>query len=551
MQPETKICQNCKNEFEIISEDFILYEKIGLQAPKVCFECRSKNYFAFWPFGKFRKSKSDLSGDGLITVLPNNPRYPIYKSEEWWSDKWDPIDSGQEYDPSRSFFEQLKELQEKIPRPHQTGESSINCDWCDDIWDSKNCYLSRSLSRCENTNYSYRVLNTKDSFDIVLSFNLQNSYDCLSCHNSYNLNFSESSRDCVDSYFLFDCRNCQNCFMCFNLRNKSYCILNKQYSKEEYFSELKKIKFDSYGYLLSLKEKFVEILKSNAIHKENHNINVLNSKGNYLKDCENCVNVFSWENSQNCRNSLRGLLSKDCIDQLGTWHTEVSGDNSCVTGGYDIKHSSWSDARYSEYLDLCYEVEYCFGCIGLRNKKHCILNKQYTKEEYENLKSKIIENMKSKGEYGDFLPYFMGLCPYNFSTAIIYFPELQKSEIDRLNGYWSSEDLSSSEGDNSMGLPDSIFETNISISDKALICPESHYRFNISKAEYDFHKRKGFALPRLHFDLRVIKKARKASVIKSFLYKCFFCKKDIMAYYPYEWGYKNIACEECYKININ
>src|SRR3989344_4297315 len=168
---ESKICVDCKNEFEIDSGDLLLYEKIGLEVPEQCFFCRLKQYSAFWVFGKFRKGKSDLSNESLITVLPNNPRYPIYKSHEWFGD----------------------------------------------AWHSKNCYLSRSVFKCENLSYGYRIVECKDCFDIALSFNLQNSFECLACHNSFNLNFSENSKDCIDSYFLFDCRNCQNCFMCWNL----------------------------------------------------------------------------------------------------------------------------------------------------------------------------------------------------------------------------------------------------------------------------------------------------------------------------------------------
>ena len=216
---ETKICWNCNQEFTIDSGDFDLYEKVGLKIPKDCFECRVKRHFAFCLFGKFRKGKSDLSGEHLITILPEKSRFPIYTSHEWWGDGWHPMDSGQDYDPHRSFFDQLKELQEKIPRPHQTGENNTNCDWCDDVWESKNCYLCRSLLKCENSSYIYRTIGTKDSFDITYSFNLQNSYDCLFCHDSFNLNFSENSRDSIESYFLFDCRNCQNCFICCNLRN--------------------------------------------------------------------------------------------------------------------------------------------------------------------------------------------------------------------------------------------------------------------------------------------------------------------------------------------
>ena len=550
MKSETKNCKNCQNEFKIDSGDLDLYDKVGLKVPNKCFECRIKLHWAFSVFGKFRKGVSDLSGENLITVLPEKSRYPIYKSHEWWGDGWDPMKYGQNYDPNHPFFEQLKELQEKVPRAHQTGENSTNCDWCDDVWESKNCYLCRSLLKCENCSYLYRVLDTKDSFDIVYSFNLQNSYDCLFCHSSFNLNFSENSRDCIDSYFLFDCRNCQNCFMSWNLRNKRYYIRNKPHTKEEYEKKLKNTNFGSHKNLFALKKEFWDLLKNEIVHRENFNIRTTNSVGNYLNDCDKCVNVFSWEKSQNCRNQLRGMNTKDSIDQTFTWNTEVSGDNSGVFGGFEIKHSVWSDGRYSEYLDNCIEVEYCFGCVGLRKKKYCILNKQYSKNEYEKLKTQIIKNMEEKGEYGEFLPYSMGLCEYNFSSGMIYFPDLKKEEILSKGGYWSEEDLSSTDGISSLDLPGRIEETPKNISNQALICPESKYRFNISPAEYEFHKRKGFALPRLHFDLRMLKRIKKMSIIRNYLYKCFYCEKDIMAYYPPEWGYQKIACEECYKQNI-
>ena len=550
MKTEAKICTDCKKEFKIDSGDLDLYEKIGLKLPGKCFDCRMKQYMAFFTFGKFRKGTSDLSGEGLITVLSEKARFPIYKSHEWWGDSWDPMSFGQDYDPDQPFFEQLKELQEKVPHPHQVGRNNTNCDWCDDVWDCKNCYLSRSMLECENCGYIYRVVKAKDSFDIVYSFNIQNSYNLLECYDSFNLNFSENSRDCIDSHFLFDCRNCQNCFMCWNLRNKQYCIRNKQYTKEEYKKELKSAKFDSYKNLEALKKEFEDLLKSDAVHRENFNLKTTDSVGNYLTNCDKCVNVFSWENSQNCRNCLRGLNCKDCIDMGTSWNLEVSGNNSVVNGGYAIKHSTSSIGRYSEYLDSCNEVEYCFGCVGLKKKKYCILNKQYDKEEYEKLRSKIVADMEARGEYGEFLPYNLAPCEYNFSNGMIYFPSVTKNEIKEYGGYWSEDDLSSTDGTSSLELPDSIIETNPDISSKALICPESRYRFNISQAEYEFHKRKNFALPRLHFDGRIMNKIKKTSILKSYPYKCFYCQKDINAYYPPEWGYQKIACEECYKQNI-
>jgi hypothetical protein len=549
--PITKVCSDCKKEFTIDSGDLDLYEKIGLYIPEICVECRWKQYFSFSVFGKFRKGVSVFSGESLITVLPTKARYPIYKSKEWWSDVWDARDYAQEYDPTRPFFDQLKELQEKIPRPHQVGENNTNCDWSDDAWECKNCYLSRSMYQCENLSYAYRVFVSKDSFDIAYSFNMQDSYDCLFCHNCFNVNFSENSRDCIDSYFLFDCRNCQNCFMSFNLRNKQYCIRNKQYTKEAYEEEVKKFNLNSHSEISKLKQEFENILKNEAVHRENFNLKTTSSVGNYMTGCDKCVNVFSWEDSQNCRNCMRGLRCKDSIDQAFAWNTELSGDNGAVDAGYELKHSARSEARYSEYVDLCHEVEYCFGCVGLHNKKYCILNKEYSPEKYEELKSKIIADMKDRGEYGKFLPYSMSLCEYNFSTGIMYFPNITKEEILSKGGYWLDEDLSSSDGVSSIVfLPDSISETDQDTIQQALICPETGYRFNISQSEYEFHKRKSFALPRLHFDRRIMSKIVKMSPIRSTPYLCYYCKKGINAYYPPEWGYQKIACEECYKQNI-
>jgi len=333
-----------------------------------------------------------------------------------------------------------------------------------------------------------------------------------------------------------------------NLRNKQYHIRNKQYTKEEYFKGLEQIHLDSYSNIQNLKKEFNDMVRNDTIHRENLNILTTNSTGNYLDNCDKCSNIFTLSDSQNTRNSFRGLYNKDCIDQIVTWKTENSGNNSCVTMGYDIKNSCNSIGKYSEYLDLCDDVEYCFGCVGLKKKKYCILNKQYEKEAYQKLKDKIIKDMGS--EYGNFVPFNMALCDYNYSTGFAYFADVKKEEILKNNGYWLDEDLSSTDGMSSLELPDSILNTDSEVSSQALICPESKFRFNISKAEYEFHKRKGFALPRLHFDVRTIKQIRKTSVINSWQYQCFYCHKDIDAYYPSEWGYNKIACEECYKQNI-
>ena len=88
-----------------------------------------------------------------------------------------------------------------------------------------------------------------------------------------------------------------------------------------------------------------------------------------------------------------------------------------VQTGYDYNNLCClytNNCRYSSYMDSCEGCQYCFGCVGLRKKQYCVLNKQYTKEEYESLVEKIKGNMKERGEWGNFFPLSSAYCGYIF-----------------------------------------------------------------------------------------------------------------------------------------
>ncbi|MEI8175209.1 MAG: hypothetical protein WCG28_04640, partial [bacterium] len=519
---KARVCEHCGQNFSIIEEELVLYKKVDIELPRICFFCRVKQHLSFWMFGKFRKGKSDLSGDSLITVLPEKARYPIYPLSEWHSDKWDAMDFGMDYDESQSFFKQLQDLQEKVPHPHQNGANNTKCDWCDDVWNSKNCYLSRSMEECEDLFYSYRNVWVKNSIDVVVCYKSEKCYDCSDCYNSYKLFYSKHSRDCIDSSFLYDCRNCQNCFMCWNLRNKSFCIENIQYTKEEYNKKLKSFNLGSYESIQNHKNNFEKITKKEIIHRQNFNLKVYDSDGDYLLDCKNCHNSNTINDSVDSFNCIRGMKHKSDIDANNCWYSELVGNCHGCSHCYCLKYCNWSTSRYSEYLDLCIECEYCFGCVGLKKKKYCILDKQYTKERYEVLKEKIISDMKNRGEYGQFLPYSMSAGPFNFSTSYLYFSDTKKEDILKLGGYWEDIDESHIEGIPTSELPDDIKDVSDDIITKALICPETGWRFNIAKNELSFYKENNIPLPRYHFDVRTRNSLKYLIVLQSYPYTCFY-----------------------------
>jgi hypothetical protein len=56
--------------------------------------------------------------------------------------------------------------------------------------------------------------------------------------------------------------------------------------------------------------------------------------------------------------------------------------------------STIRDSNNIFFSDSCYASNHLFGCVGLRNQSYCILNKQYTPEDYEKTVAHIIEKMQ-------------------------------------------------------------------------------------------------------------------------------------------------------------
>ena len=551
MNQETKACEKCNKDFAIQADDIPFYEKLDLPLPTMCPECRFKYLLAFWVFGRFRIAKSALSGKTIITVFPESAPFPIYDRTEFVSDAWDPLTYGRDYDQLRPFMEQLVELQSKVPHPHQTGIKNVNSDWTDDMWESKDAYLSRSGLRLESVIYGYRVLNCKNCIDVTMCWDLERSYDCLYCFKSYNLKYSFNSRDCMDSLFLYDCRNCQNCFMCWNLRNQKYCILNQPYIKEDYEKKIEEYNLKSRQVIDDLKKEFWQHIQQDAIHRQDYNLQAVQSKGNFLNNDKNCYQCYFIEDSENARYCFRGLC-KETIDSVGVLDGEkcalemqTSWDYNCFCMIYT------NNCRYSSYLDVCEECEYCFGCVGMRKKKYCILNKQYTKEEYESLVEKIKNDMKSRGEWGKFFPLPAAYCGYNLSLGQMQFP-VTKDEAIKFGAKWEEavephyENIIS--GDE---LPDTINQVGDEIIKQRILCPETKLSYNITKDELAFYREHGIPLPQRHFDWRTLDRFKPFSMMTN-LQKgnCCFCNKEIEHYYSPELNFQKISCLDCYQQKI-
>src|SRR3989344_5035613 len=238
MNPEIRICQNCKIKFTIDSEDFVFYQKIHVPPPKSCPECRQRKRYAWRNERVLYRRNCDLCGKSTVTIYSQNKPYKVYCPPCWWSDGWDAASFARDFDFSRPFFPQFREFQLAVPRIALLTKNSVGSEYANHSNNNKNCYLSFSTFDSENLLYCTNVWKaSKDCMDCYLASSeggAQLSYECVDSFNIYGCQYGRLLRDCTDCLYCYDCRGCSDCFLSFNLRNKRHHFLNEPCSKEEY-----------------------------------------------------------------------------------------------------------------------------------------------------------------------------------------------------------------------------------------------------------------------------------------------------------------------------
>jgi hypothetical protein len=185
---------------------------------------------------------------------------------------------------------------------------------------------------------------------------------------------------------------------------------------------------------------------------------------------------------------------------------------------------------------MCFSSKNLFGCIGLRGKQYCILNKQYTKEEYFKLVPKIIEQMNAmpykdkKGivyKYGEFFPNELSPFAYNETIAQEYFTKTKEEIIKNGYDYRATLEKDYKATIQSKDLPDHIKDVPDSIIDEIISCPndgdektQCTKAFRIIKPELDFLKNNNIALPRYCPNCRHYKRLRQRNPFHLWHSKC-------------------------------
>ncbi|OGI74195.1 hypothetical protein A2740_01530 [Candidatus Nomurabacteria bacterium RIFCSPHIGHO2_01_FULL_43_16] len=361
-----------------------------------------------------------------------------------------------------------------------------------------------------------------------------------------------------------------NCFGCVGLVNKQYYIFNKPYTKKEYEEFINSSNLGSFKTHQEFLKR-LETLKLKIPHRYTRIYKSVNSDGDDLFEARNTHGSFSSRQTENskylffCRNNV-----KDCYDDsFQGFNSELVYEVAHGFGGSNVafgvrNYFSNQDAHYNEECHHCKNI---FGCEGLRKKQYCILNRQYTKEEYEELLPKIIKHMEEmpyvdqKGriyKYGEFFPPELSPFCYNETIAQEYFP-LTKDEALKQGYSWKDGEARNHKIDiENKDIPDNIRYIADDIVNKVIACghrgnckEQCTEAFKIVLEEFKFYKRMNLPLPQLCPNCRHYSRINLRNPLKLWHRKCMKpgCPNKFKTTYAPDRP-EIVYCEKCYQAEM-
>lgn len=553
-----KACINCSSTFEITDEDLAFYDKVSpvytgkkylIPPPTFCPDCRQQKRLIWRNERNLCKRTCDLCNQSILSVYTSNTPITAYCSDCWWSDNWDQYATAREFDFQRPFFDQFEELMHEAPLIALMVHNNENSDYVNLETDSKDCYMNIGGHWNQNCYYNTYALHGKDCADNYWIFQCELLYESMNCEQCYYSAFLDYCTGCHDCFFGYDLKGCTNCIGCIGLRQKEYYLFNEPCSKEEFEKWHEKISKETGK--IEVQQKFVAML--NNVPRRFAIINQSEMcTGDCITHCKNCSMIFEADKDQDNAYTAITSETRDVQDVNSVGWSElcyqIVAGTHLNTVSFAVTYLHGSDAQY------CFNIfnsDHLFGCIGLKQAKYCILNKQYSKTEYEELVPRIIEHMQKTGEWGEFFPANISPFAYNETVAQEYFP-MAKEEVIAKNWRWREREDSTVTVKKiipASKLPDSIDDIPDDILNWAITCEKTQKLFKIQKGELDFYRKMKLPIPRFHPNQRYIQRTSRRNPRKLFDRTCDKCQSPIQTTYSPDRP-EIVYCEECYLAQV-
>lgn len=544
-EPGERVCPISGETWEMTEEELKWMRKFSVPPSDLHPMVRRRWLNGFNLGVEMWRNKDMLTGESILSyVHPDNP-IPVVKDKSWFEQDWskEAID----LDTSKPFFDQMRELVFKVPVPAlRSYNPPINSVGASFISVEDSFMVFAGVKDTKRSGYGWLLNDIENCQDLFSAYSSRYSFSINHCERLHNCRVALQSFDCLNSSFLFDCRNCEDCFGGFNLRNRKFVFWGEQLTEEEYRKRVAEIDLTSHKTFSEQKDRYINYLAKEAIWPENFNVQTEDCTGDYIVKSVRCHDGHTLKDAKDLYQCQ--LSHSNCEQSAYTSGFANSSDMymcAGITNSSDCKFCSSSSAcQNSEYLFSCRDCESCFGCVGLRNKKFCILNKQYTEEEYW---KKVDEIKTSMVEYGTMLPADFSPAGFEFASDIFF--DYPKKELEALKAPHFDPNVGSVQDTAGMMDPESLpdrLEDCEEFVGKPLLDKELNRAFAVRKDDYAFYKKLGLPFPRRHYIDRLKKLARLASTFEMTDATCQKCEKEIRVAEHLRFKERKMYCYPCY-----
>lgn len=553
LRPGERTCSLTGEKWMMDEEEIGWYKKFNVPPHPWSPETRMKHNVGYFEMYQFWYRDHPDTGKKFVSSVHPSTKIPSLPDDDWFGRDFS--DTNKEVELGRSEFDQMYELLLRTPIPAsrhiEKPKNSITISSFGDV----NSYFVVAC-KSKNSLYSTDVYQLENSIECSAGSSVTDSFRILQSHRMHNCKFAHVCFDCMDSAFLFDCRNCQNCFGATNKRNKQYLWFNEQLSKGEYEKRLSEVDLSCRSELQKYKDRFMKLMAEDTVWPENFNEKCTNVIGEYTVNAVDCKYIFGGMNGP-----YRDLYHISY--PYGECHTcaftgapvnasEIYMCNIASTSSKCLFSYSIKNCQRVEYSYYCHDCEDCFGCFALQRKRFCIFNKQYTEEAYYKKLDEVKSAMLERGEYGHFFPakFFIGYWP---DGGTVLYPETKACDEDYDPLVFDPE------ADGATGqIDESKLRKNTEVPDCIDDMKDEDWlgvpvydakfgrRFAYLKPELDFYRKHRLAPPTDHFIERVYSfwKEENSEVWRSSI--CGKCQKELLVTINQMYPDRTIYCRPCY-----
>ena len=542
-------CKDCGLAFESTPRDRAFYEELKLPSPKSCPDCRSLLRCSHRNERSLAKRPCSLCKREVVSMYAADVPFPVYCHDCFFSDHWNPLDFGQPYRERASFFEQLKELLARVPRLSIINKQTENSEFSNYSFANKNCYLTFGSHYEEDCLYGAYSTKNRNCLDCLWLYECELCYECLFSKNCYHSLFLDHCEDTRDSAFSRELKGCTHCLFCANLRQKKHCIFNEQLTEKEYAKRVQAMELDTLSGLAKAKRLFFEELPRRFPVRALMQVQCEECEGSTMTNCKQMHRCFFCADSEDCSYAVQidNTFHATDMDYMGYDRSERCCQTIGCQGLFDcIACNACWHGNGLKYCQSCFSCSDCFGCISLQQKKHCILNREYSQEEYRRLSEQIIAGMTKDGSFGNFFPAALSPFAYNETMAKDWFP-LPETDARKRGYRWKSNDEipDVEKVIDAKDLPERIEDIPDDVLNWAIRCETTQRPYRIVKKELEFYREMHLPLPHHHPEERHRMRLLRRHQRKLWTRPCMKCGKEMETTYAPERP-EIVYCEECY-----